>query len=174
MDRVFLGGMRDAGTRGRPYVLGCDSPRPSPVFGQAWRSAHTAGWQVVESYRLDAGRRHDPLQCLSVLAVCPGYLQRQVPSVALEVPLCAVGYSECPAGGWRPAISSVGIVLPCDDGPACHLDGELSHPLLGKPPLCHSGRFTEQLLGRPVEFRRGLAQQSSRLSDISTAWTRLV
>jgi len=42
------------------------------------------------------------------------------------------------------------------------------------PAVCHSGWLTEQLAGGPVEFRRGVAQQSPRLSNIGPAWARLV
>jgi len=59
-------------------------------------------------------------------------------------------------------------------GLACDVDGQLPDALLGNPTVCHSGRLTQQLVGGPVEFRRGLAQQSSRPPDISPAWTGMV
>src|SRR5579862_5861683 len=39
VDRVFPGHLRDAGARRRADVLGCNTPNPSPVRRQRWRSA---------------------------------------------------------------------------------------------------------------------------------------
>jgi hypothetical protein len=51
----------------------------------------------------------------------------------------------------------------CYERAACDVDGQFSNTLLGKPAVCYSRQLTEQLAAGPDEFRRGLAQRSSRL-----------
>ena len=61
------------------------APCPPSVLRQGWRPAHTTRWQMVESYRLDAGRRRDPLQYRSVRSLRTGHLQGSVLGLAFEV-----------------------------------------------------------------------------------------
>src|SRR5262249_705073 len=152
-----------------------NTPYPSPVLRQGWRPAHAAGWQMVESYHLDDGWRCHQLHARAIRALCSGPHQGPVPGLALEVFLCAIGHPQPRADGvgWT-AVSPLGHILPRHPGPACDVDGQLAHALLRKPAVCHPRRLTEQLVRSAVEFRRGLAQQSSRLSIIGATWTRLV
>src|ERR1700689_286947 len=68
----------------------------------------------------------------------------------------------------------MGSLLSCDTRATCHLDGQFSNSFLGNPKVCYSRRLTEQLVRGLVEFRRGMAQQSSRPSHFGASWTRMV